>query len=207
MPTPIDVEHALLAMDDASQRWLHKFQTSTEESIEAIWELVRDSSQCVILLSKPAETANQAKQNQISVERIVLKMKELRNALDPVWPTCVDSFVRETFNVGRYSLEAVQFFDPVPFYPGSDRLSKMYRWSVYDSRGTAAYRYYLERIEVRSDKPYYVLGKFFAHGHSQIQPYGRREPDYNRIRTDVIRNLQGDDPPPMISLAISSSML
>jgi hypothetical protein len=53
-------------------------------------------------------------------------------------------------------------------------------------------------------EPYCVLGKSYSNGHSQIQPYGPTVPDYNQMKNDVINDLTGQGPQPVISLSISS---
>lgn len=112
---------------------------------------------------------------------------------------------RDIFDVGSYHIQAAQFFHPVPFYPGDDLLTKLYRWPVYDINGTIIYRYYLERSEIISGQPYYALGKSYSQGHAQIRPYGKNPPDYNLMKNHIIDNLNGQGPSPVISLKISKS--
>jgi hypothetical protein len=60
---------------------------------------------------------------------------------------------------------------------------KLYRWSVYDTNETIICHYHLERNGMDPGDLYYVLGKSYHNGHSQIQPYGPISPDYNQIKS------------------------
>ena len=205
MAVPIDVELVLDTIDKASHDWQRKFQTTTNELIEAIGQLFYNCAQVLIQLSISTDNNEQTKQNHLNVERIVSKLKELKQSLGNVWPEKMDSFGRDIFNVDTYQIEAAEFFQPVPFYPGDDFIMKLYRWSVYDTNGTVVCRYYLERSEMIPGQPYNVLGKSYANGHAQIQPYGTTVPDYNQMKIDVIKNLKGQGPSPIISLVLPSS--
>jgi len=205
MSASIDVELTLRNIDEACRDWPQKFKTTNNELIEAIQELFYDITRALIQLSNSTDDNEQSKQNQLNAERIVSKSKELRHSLGDIWPSNMDSFGRDIFDVGSYHVEAAEFFHPVPFYPGDNILMKLYRWSVYDTNGTVVYRYYLERSELIPGQPYYVLGKSYSNGHSQIQPYGETSPDYSQMKRHVIDDLTGQGPQPMISLSISSS--
>ncbi|CAF0824443.1 unnamed protein product [Didymodactylos carnosus] len=199
MPTSIDVELILRTIDEAGPEWQQNFKTTPHELTYAIGELFHNCTQALIQLSILADDNDQVKQDRLNAERIVLKLKELRHFLGDLWPPNTDSFGRDIFDVGPYHVEAGEFFHPVPFYPGDDFIMKLYRWSVYDTNRTVVYRYYLERSEMTPGEPYYVLGKSYSNGHSQIQPYGATAPDYNQMKIHVMNDLNGQGPSPVIS--------
>jgi hypothetical protein len=205
MPNSIDVEVILRTIDDASRDWQERYKTTSNELVEAIRQLFYNSARALIQLSISTDYNEQTKQDRLNAERIVSKLKELRHSLGEIWPTNMDSFGRDIFDVDSYNVEVAELFHPVPFYPGDNLIMKLYRWSVYDANGTIVYRYYLERSEMIPDQPYYVLGKSYANGHSQIQPYGTTLPDYNQMKIHVIDDLKGQGPSPIISLTIPSS--
>jgi hypothetical protein len=60
-----------------------------------------------------------------------------------------------------------------------------------------------KKSEMIPGQPYYVLGKSNPNGHSQIRPYGTTAPDYNQTKKYVINDLNGQGPPPIISLKVS----
>jgi hypothetical protein len=204
MSASIDGELILRNIDEACRDWPQKFKTTNNKLIEAIQELFCDSTRALIHLSIVIDDNQQMKQNQLNAESIVSKLKELRHSLGDIWPSNIDSFGRDIFDVGSYHVETAEFFHPVPFYPGDNILMKLYRWSVYDTNGTVIHRYYLERSEIISGQPYYVLGKSYPNGHSQIRPYGVTAPDYYQMKSHVINDLTGQGPQPIISLSVPS---
>jgi hypothetical protein len=203
MSTSIDVELILATIDEACRDWQQKFKTTTDEFMQAIGELFYNCTQALIQLSIITDDDNaQGQQNRLNAERIVSKLKQLNDSLGDLWPSNIDSFGRDTFDIGPYHIEAAEFFHPVPFYPDSNFLMKLYRWSVYNAEETVVYRYYLEHSEIIPGQPYYVLGKSDANGHSQIQPYGGTIPDYNQMKKHVINNSNDQGPSPIISMKI-----
>jgi hypothetical protein len=203
MSAAIDVEHILRTIDEACQEWQQKFKTTNDELMQAIQKLFFNCTQALIQLSILSDDNEQMKQNQLNAERIVSKLKQLSHALGDLWPSKIDSFGRDIFDVGQYHVEAAEFFHPVPFYPDKDYIMKLYRWSVYDTNGTIVHRYYLERSELMPGQPYYCLGKSYPNGHSQIHPYGTAVPDYDQMKSHVIDDLNGQGPSPIISLQLS----
>ncbi|CAF2522158.1 unnamed protein product [Rotaria sp. Silwood2] len=204
MPASIDKELILRTIDEACQDWKKKFTITTPELTQAIQELFCNCTRALIQLSVSADDDKQVKEDRVCAERIVSKLKELRQSLSNLWPQNLDSFCRDIFDIGPYYVETAEFFFPVPFYPGDNLIMKLYRWSVYDTNGTIAYRYYLERSEIISGQPYYVLGKSYSNGHSQIQSYGSTAPDYYTMKSHVVNNLNDQGPPSIISLTVSS---
>jgi hypothetical protein len=207
MSTSISIELILSNIDAACRDWQKKFQTTTttNELMEAIHKLFCSCTPALIQLSTSGDNNEQVKQNQLNAERIVSKLKELQQSLGDLWPSNLNSFGRDVFDVGSYHVEAAEFFRPVPFYPDDNIIMKLYRWSVYDTNGTIVCRYHLERSEMIPGEPYCVLGKSYPNGHAQIQPYGPTVPDYNQMKNDVINDLTGQGPQPIISLSIPSN--
>jgi len=104
----------LRTIDEACRDWQQKYKT-----IEAIRKLFYNSTRALIQLSNSADNNQQTKQNRLNAERFVSKLKELRHTLGNIWPSNMDSFGRDIFDVGSYHVEAAEFFHPVPLHPAS----------------------------------------------------------------------------------------
>ncbi len=121
-------------------------------------------------------------------DRICTSIVNLRNHWGPdIFPSDkYNAFARDTFSVGSLRVDAAEFFEPVPYYPGDDKILKYYRFSVYSSSQVIA-RYHLEYSNVL--EPFYVLGRADAQGHSQIQSYGGKKPTYWVLKEAVVKDL------------------
>lgn len=205
MSNLINIESILYNIDEACRNWPEKYLKTNDELIEDIQNLFNDCIKSLIQLSILVDENEQVKQNEINAERIVSKLKELRDNLGDIWPLNMESFIRDIFDVNSYHIEAAEYFHPLPFYPDDDLLVKFYRWSVYDTNKTVIFRYYLEKSEIMPGQPYHVLGKSYPQGHSQIQPFGIHKPDYNLMKKHIIDDLNGKHSSPIISLNISKS--
>lgn len=120
MSAAVDIEQTLHTIDEACQNWPQRFKTNTDELIPAIQELFANPIRALIHLSISSDDDEQAKQNQRNAERIVSKLKELHHSMGNLWPSNMESFARDIFDVDQYHVEAAEFFHPVPFYPDSD---------------------------------------------------------------------------------------
>ncbi|CAF0752006.1 unnamed protein product [Adineta ricciae] len=205
MPALFDTEGVVNLLDEAIREWPEKFQTTTDELLANIQRLFGVCTQALIELSNCTDDNEQGVKDQANSERIVSKVRELRQSLGSRWPEIYNSFGRDIFNVDTYRIEAAEYFQPIPFYPDDDTIVKFYRWSVYDTNGTIVCRYFLEKSEIMPGQPYFVLGKTFPSGHAQIRPYGSLQPNYNQMKIHLIENLKGQGPPPAASLVIPSS--
>ncbi|CAF0861660.1 unnamed protein product [Adineta ricciae] len=204
MPAPFDTEGVISLFDEAIGEWPEKFQTTTDELLANIQRLFGVCTEALIQLSNCTDDNEQGVKDQANSERIVSKVKELRQSLGSRWPEIYNSFGRDIFYVDTYRIEAAEFFQPIPFYPDDDTIVKLYRWSVYDTNDTIVCRYFLEKSEIISGQPYFVLGKTFPSGHAQVRPYGNLQPNYNQMKIHLIENLKGQGPPPVASLLIPS---
>jgi len=101
-----------------------------------------------------------------------------------------DAFLRDRFVVGDYRVDAAQFFEPAPFYPGDDKIMKLYRFSLYKD-GKVVARYYLEhsQLDGAPASSYYVLTFTKPGLHQQVQPYGREPPAYRALRKTVLEDI------------------
>jgi hypothetical protein len=125
MSATIDVELILRTIDEACRDRKQKFKTTTNELMEALRKLYHNSALALTQLSISDDDNQQTKQNQLNAERIVSKLKELKESLDDTWPSNMDCFTRDMFNVGSYRVEAAEFFHPVQFYPGNNFIMKL----------------------------------------------------------------------------------
>lgn len=205
MPGPFDAEGVVSLFDEAIREWPERFPTTTDELLANIQKLFGVCTHALIQLSNCTDDTEQGVKDRANAERIVPKVKELRQSLGNRWPEMFNSFGRDVFNVDTYQIEAAEFFQPVPFYPDDDTIVKFYRWLVYDTNGTIVCRYFLEKSEIMPGQPYFVLGKTFPSGHAQVRPYGNIQPNYNQMKIHLIENLKGQGPPPVASLVASSS--
>lgn len=201
MSHPVDVEHILRFIDDASSDWQQMFAyTLTDEAVKTIGQLFYFCGKELSRRQISTDDNEQSKLKRLEAEKIVLKLRELQISLGDRWPTMVKAFLRDTFNVGPYVVKAEEFFQPLQFYPGKNNIMKLFCWPVSDTNNTIVYRYYLEKSEMVPGQPYYVLGKCYLSGrHEQLMSYGSVVPNYNRMKIDVINDLNGRGPSPMIS--------
>ncbi len=83
MSTSIDVELILVDIDEAYREWQQKFKIkkTTNEIMEAIMKLFCNCTKDLIELSIFNHDNEKIKQNQVNVECIVLKLKELKHSL------------------------------------------------------------------------------------------------------------------------------
>ena len=65
---------------------------------------------------------------------------------------------------------------------------------------TIPFQYHLEKSEMTTDQPCYVLGKSFPNGNAEIQPYGAVLSHYTQMKTDVMNDLRSQGPPPIMLL-------
>ena len=98
-----------------------------------------------------------------------------------------DAFLRDRFFVGDLRIDAAEFFEPVPYYPGDDKIMKLYRFSLYKG-GKVVARYYLEHSNLIGNS-YYVLGLSDPTSHTQVQPYGPNRPTYWALKEKVLQHL------------------
>ncbi|CAF2952477.1 unnamed protein product [Rotaria sp. Silwood2] len=202
MAAAVDLEFLLNTIDEACQEWQQKFQTTTQELLQSIQQVLGVCVEYLIELSKSTADDEQSKQDRLGAKRIVFKLKQLKSSLGNLWPASITSFTRDRFDVDTYNVETIEFFEPVQFYPGFPYMMKLYEWSVYNTNGTLVYRYFLEKSELMGSGPYYVLGKAFSHGRSQIHSYGPTIPDYNQMKIHVISNLSGHGSQPLTTMTV-----
>ncbi len=121
-------------------------------------------------------------------DRVAQAIVAMRNAIDPtLFPrNAPDAFLRDRFVVDGHRIDAVQFFEPVRYYPNDPSIMKLYRFSVYSGENVVV-RFYLEHSNIAGD--YYVLGRAEPSGHRQVQPYGPRVPTYAEMRSAVLADL------------------
>jgi hypothetical protein len=122
-------------------------------------------------------------------DRVAQALVDLRNAWGKQAMGEVDSFARDSFQIGPYVVRAAQFFEPTPMDPGSSgpQIDKLYRFSVYEGQAVV-FRYYLEYSNIMG--AYYVLTRQRGGEHAEIQPYGERAPAYRAMRDRVIADMQ-----------------
>ena len=103
-----------------------------------------------------------------------------------------EAFIRDRFFVDEYRVDAAQFFQPVPFYPGDDKIMKLYRFSLYRGDQVVA-RYYLEhsQLDGKSENSYYVLTFTEPRTHQQVRPYGPELPTYWALKDAMLQHMAG----------------
>ncbi len=136
------------------------------------------------VLSRLSESEQRAE-----ADRICAAIVALQNHWGPEMVRW-DAFLRDRFFVGDLRVDAVQFFAPVPIYPGDPTIMKLYRFSLY-KEGKVVARYYLEhsQLDGKPENSYYVLGLSTHDSHRQVQPYGRELPPYWSLKQAVLRDL------------------
>ncbi len=78
----VDVELILRTVDEARPEWQQKVTRITvNERIQIIWKLFYNSALALIRLSISGDDNEQTKQDRLNAERIVSKLKELRDSL------------------------------------------------------------------------------------------------------------------------------
>jgi hypothetical protein len=173
------VEAVLKEIQD-EYRWKGKISSPTEEFLNSVGpKFVRWQE----ILSK-LSLANQTE----DADRICTSIVNLRNHWGPdIFPSAkYNAFARDTFSVGSLQIDAAEFFEPIPYYPGDDKILKYYRFSVYSGSQVIA-RYHLEYSNIL--EPFYVLGRADEQRHAQIQTYGGNKPSYWVLKDAVIKDL------------------
>jgi hypothetical protein len=93
MASSIDVELILCTIDEACQGWQQQFRRITiNERMQSIWKLFYNCTLALIRLSISGNDKEQTKQDRLNAERIVSKLKELRDSLGDLWPSNMDHF-------------------------------------------------------------------------------------------------------------------
>jgi hypothetical protein len=164
----------------AEYRWKGTIASPTEEFLSSVGPKFARWQEVLSKLS----LANQKEE----ADRICTSIVSLRNHWGPdIFPLAkYNSFARDTFTKGGLQIEVAEFFEPVPYYPGDDKLMKLYRFSVYNGTQIIA-RYHLEYSNIL--EPFYVLGRADGRGHSQIQACGGKKPTYWVLKEAVIKDL------------------
>ncbi|UJR12536.1 hypothetical protein I4U23_016712 [Adineta vaga] len=204
MSSTVHVEFLLRIMDEACEEWKQKFQTFTVELLQSIVLIFDVGAEYLTELSKSTTYDEQTIEDHGNVERIISKLKQIKNSLGNLWLRTVTCFRRDAFDVGSYHVNADEYFHPTPFYSNNPFLVKLYQWSVYDVNQRIVCCYFLETTNLPNNLEYYVLGKTVVNTHSQICPYLLTKPDYYQIRMDVINDLNSESSQALSTLTIPS---
>lgn len=166
----------------AEKRWRGELVQPTDEFLEHVRGKLRAWGHALAILS--------AKGRDDQADRVAKAIVALRNHWGPTLlpKETLSSFPRDAFEVGPLRVLVVQFFEPVPYYPGRDTIMKLYQFLIYEQDRPVA-DYCLEHSNLAGD--FYVLGRMDERSHAQIQPYGDRPPPYRVLRQRVIEDLKG----------------
>ncbi|CAF1481833.1 unnamed protein product [Adineta steineri] len=199
MSSTIHVEFLLCIMDEACEEWKQKFQKFTVELLQNIQLVFNVGAEYMTEFSKSTTNDKQTIEDHENVERIISKLKHIKTSLGNLWPKTITCFVRDAFDVSSYHINVVEYFHSTPFYQNNPYLMKLYQWSVYDVNRKLVCCYFLETTQLPNCPEYYVLGKTRLNTHSQIYLYGSTIPDYYQMRTDVIKDVNGQGPQPVVT--------
>ena len=170
--------------------WKDKYTSPNDEFMSEMTQLISNSQ---VHLTKISST--NAEEYKKEADAIVNELISLRQYLGPsLFPSNMTALLRERIyaaagpHLSLYRIDCIQFFEPVPYRPGTSGIMKLYQFSVYDDSNKIVIHYILERSDIIN--LYHVL--CFADGkgsRGQLVPYHEKCPSYWELKDQVLKKV------------------